>query len=265
MSTLSSSISILMLSCLTLVTEFKRNKDFTSYPEKLAHVESVVRILKKSWPVTLNLPIFLQMTTLLRFFHPSNRIYSKKFCQWFHVTGELHWLVKRQKISSADGILTALAVSRIGLLWVTLIHWCENVFNPSFRQFKSKNYYYCLDNKQLFWYLACCYPQHILFAQDSQFSNIIFLYLKWRIKNVLLLHFVLFGFINSWCKCKQDYPDKWLWRKHHSEDQAEGHFTPLKYDSVHASKLHTLCYVPDFFSAVYLFPMETFQEDAAQW
>ena len=191
-----------MLSCLTLVTEFKRNKDFTTYQGKLAHIESVVRILMKSLPVILDLSSFLQMITLLHFFHPSNRIYSKKFCWWFHVTGELHWLVKRQKISSADGILTALAVSTISLLWVTLRNWYVNVFNPSFRQFKGKNYYYCLNNKQLFWHLTCCYPQHILFAQDSQFSNIIFLYLKWRVKNGLLVHFVLLGFINSWYKCK---------------------------------------------------------------
>uniref|UniRef100_A0A2K6KPU5 Taste receptor type 2 n=1 Tax=Rhinopithecus bieti TaxID=61621 RepID=A0A2K6KPU5_RHIBE len=40
--------------------------------------------------------------------------------------------VKRQKISFADQILTALAVSRIGLLWVLLLHWYSIVLNPAF-------------------------------------------------------------------------------------------------------------------------------------
>jgi taste receptor type 2 len=40
----------------------------------------------------------------------------------------LDW-VKRQKISSTDQILTALAVSRIGLLWVIFIYWYSIVFN----------------------------------------------------------------------------------------------------------------------------------------
>ncbi|KAM9230274.1 taste receptor type 2 member 31-like [Dugong dugon] len=38
--------------------------------------------------------------------------------------------VKRQKISSADKILTALAVFRISLLWIILINWYPEVFNP---------------------------------------------------------------------------------------------------------------------------------------
>lgn len=35
--------------------------------------------------------------------------------------------------------------------------------------------------------------------------------------------------------------------------------------TVHDSKRHTVCYVPDIFSAVNLFPVETSQDDAAQW
>ena len=42
----------------------------------------------------------------------------------------------------------------------------------------------------------------------------------------------------------------------------DGHGTPLKYDCIHTSKLHTLCYVPDVFCAVDLFPLETSQADA---
>lgn len=45
----------------------------------------------------------------------------------------------------------------------------------------------------------------------------------------------------------------------------DGHGTPLKYDCIHTSKLHTLWYVPDVFCAVDLFPLETSQADAALW
>lgn len=36
--------------------------------------------------------------------------------------------VKRREISSADQILTALAISRIGLLWLVSINWYISVF-----------------------------------------------------------------------------------------------------------------------------------------
>ena len=39
------------------------------------------------------------------------------------------WL-RIQKVSFADGILTALAVCRIVLLWVTLMNWYLVVLNP---------------------------------------------------------------------------------------------------------------------------------------
>ena len=46
--------------------------------------------------------------------------------------------VKRQKISSADGILTALAVCRIVLLWVMLMNWYLVVLNPVLYSLKAR-------------------------------------------------------------------------------------------------------------------------------
>ena len=40
------------------------------------------------------------------------------------------WL-RKQKVSSADGILTALAVCRIVLLWTILINWYATRYNPA--------------------------------------------------------------------------------------------------------------------------------------
>ena len=46
--------------------------------------------------------------------------------------------VRKQKISSADGILTALAVCRIVLLWVMLMNWYLVVLNPVLYSLKAR-------------------------------------------------------------------------------------------------------------------------------
>uniref|UniRef100_A0A2K6BZV5 Taste receptor type 2 n=1 Tax=Macaca nemestrina TaxID=9545 RepID=A0A2K6BZV5_MACNE len=47
--------------------------------------------------------------------------------------------VKRQKISFAGQILTALAVSRVGLLWVLSLHWYATEFNLAFHSVEVRS------------------------------------------------------------------------------------------------------------------------------
>nr|XP_020006958.1 taste receptor type 2 member 19-like [Castor canadensis] len=103
----------------------------------------------------------------------------------------LDW-VKRQKISSTDQILTALAVSRIGLLWVIFIYWYSIVFNLAvyYSQIKPNLFIaWSVTNHFSTWLatiLTICY-----FLKIANFSNITFLHLKKRVKRVIVV--VLLG------------------------------------------------------------------------
>ncbi|XP_057560109.1 taste receptor type 2 member 31-like [Hippopotamus amphibius kiboko] len=100
--------------------------------------------------------------------------------------------VKRQKISSVDGILTALAVSRIGLLWVMLLNWYAIVFNPALYNLKGRIFAYVawtVSNHCSTW-LATSLSMFYVF-KIAHFSSRIFLHLKWRVESVV--HMILLG------------------------------------------------------------------------
>ncbi|XP_058413576.1 taste receptor type 2 member 46-like [Diceros bicornis minor] len=96
--------------------------------------------------------------------------------------------VKRRKMSSADQMLTALAVSRIGLLWVILINWYTNVLHPVLYSLEvriSLRIAWIVSNHFSFWLgtsLSIFYLVKI-----ANFSSPIFLYLKRRVKRVFLV------------------------------------------------------------------------------
>ncbi|KAL4839799.1 hypothetical protein H8958_009290 [Nasalis larvatus] len=96
--------------------------------------------------------------------------------------------VKRQKISFADQILTALAVSRIGLLWVLLLHWYSIVLNPAFYsvEVRTTTYNVWAVTSHLSNWLATSLSIFYL-LKIANFSNLIFLHLKRRVKNVILV------------------------------------------------------------------------------
>ncbi|XP_070266785.1 putative taste receptor type 2 member 33 [Myotis yumanensis] len=96
--------------------------------------------------------------------------------------------VKRQKISCADGILTALAVSRICLLCVLVLNWYATVFNLAF---------YSLDVK-LIVHIAWMTSHHFslwlatslsifYLLKIANFSSLLFLHLKWRAERVVIM------------------------------------------------------------------------------
>ncbi|XP_011829519.1 PREDICTED: taste receptor type 2 member 31-like [Mandrillus leucophaeus] len=99
----------------------------------------------------------------------------------------IEW-VKRQKISFADQILTALAVSRVGLLWAFLLNWNSNVLNLAFYSIDVRTTAYNLwavTSHFSNWLATCLSIFYVL--KIANFSNLMFLHLKRRVKSVILV------------------------------------------------------------------------------
>ena len=93
--------------------------------------------------------------------------------------------IKRPKIS-ADGILTALAVCRIVLLWTILINWYATMYNPALYSLRTViRVAWTVSNHFSNW-LATSLSIFYLF-KIANFSSLIFLHLKWRVKSVVLM------------------------------------------------------------------------------
>nr|XP_048288742.1 taste receptor type 2 member 14-like [Myodes glareolus] len=101
--------------------------------------------------------------------------------------------VKRRKIPSVDQILTALAISRFSLLWVIFLDWLVCIkFSPSFM---TRN---ILRTTQISWNISNHFSIWLAtslsifyFLKIAPFSNSLFLYLKWRIKRMVLIALLL--------------------------------------------------------------------------
>ncbi|XP_059538184.1 putative taste receptor type 2 member 33 [Myotis daubentonii] len=96
--------------------------------------------------------------------------------------------VKRQKISCADGILTALAVSRIALLCVLVINWYATVFNLAFYSLEVKlivHIAWMTSHHFSLWLATSLSIFYLL--KIANFSSLFFLHLKWRAKRVVLM------------------------------------------------------------------------------
>ncbi|XP_011890633.1 PREDICTED: taste receptor type 2 member 46-like [Cercocebus atys] len=103
------------------------------------------------------------------------------------LVNSIEW-VKRQKISFADQILTALAVFRVGFLWVLLLHWCATEFNLAFYSVEVRSTAYnvwVVTNHFSSWLSTSL--SIFYFLKIATFSNLIFLHLKRRVKNVILV------------------------------------------------------------------------------
>uniref|UniRef100_G1U789 Taste receptor type 2 n=1 Tax=Oryctolagus cuniculus TaxID=9986 RepID=G1U789_RABIT len=98
----------------------------------------------------------------------------------------INW-AKTQKISTVDGILTALAVSRIGMLWMILLNWYSTVFNPALHSSELRiivSNTWTVTNHFSIWLAASLSVFYLL--KIANFSNLTFLYLKKRIKSVVM-------------------------------------------------------------------------------
>ncbi|XP_074259384.1 taste receptor type 2 member 50 [Saimiri boliviensis] len=99
----------------------------------------------------------------------------------------IDWL-KKKKISSADQILTALAVSRVGLLWALLLNWYLTVLNPAFYSVELRIASYnswVVTNHFSMWLTTSLSIFYLL--KIASFSNLIFLHLKRRLNSVILV------------------------------------------------------------------------------
>ncbi|KAM5336540.1 taste receptor type 2 member 45-like [Glossophaga mutica] len=100
--------------------------------------------------------------------------------------------VKGQKLSCADRILTALAVSRIALLWVILLNLYATVYNPAFYSSGVRTIVYTawvVSNHFSLWFAVSLNILYLL--KIANFSSLFFLHLKWKAKRVVLM--VLLG------------------------------------------------------------------------
>ncbi|CAH7426471.1 taste receptor type 2 member 125 [Phodopus roborovskii] len=109
--------------------------------------------------------------------------------------------VKRRKVSSVDQILTALAISRINMLWSALIITLVSSLHPDLevavKMVRLKNNTWIIGNHFSIWLATIL--SIFYFLKIANFSNHIFLYLKWRLKKVVsvtLLLSLVFLFVN---------------------------------------------------------------------
>ena len=96
--------------------------------------------------------------------------------------------VKRQKISSTDAIVTAMAVSRIVLLCVMLIHWYYILLHPALYSLKVRTIVHVawtISNHYSTWLATSLSIFYLL--KIANFSSLTFLHLKWRVKSVVLM------------------------------------------------------------------------------
>ncbi|XP_004468335.2 LOW QUALITY PROTEIN: taste receptor type 2 member 13 [Dasypus novemcinctus] len=117
-----------------------------------------------------------------------------------------------RKLSSVNQIFTALAIFRIGLLWEMLIYWFATLcFSSSFipgTEIRILSFAWIVTNHFSSWLATILSIFYLL--KIANFSSPVFLYLKWRVKKVILaillgnLFFLLLNliqinvYINDW-------------------------------------------------------------------
>ncbi|XP_054574486.1 putative taste receptor type 2 member 33 [Eptesicus fuscus] len=100
--------------------------------------------------------------------------------------------VKKHKISCADGILTALAVSRISLLWIIVFNWYGTVLHPAIYSSEVKTIVHIIWMVSIDFSLWLATSLSILYLlKIANFSSLLFLHLKWRANRVVLM--ILWG------------------------------------------------------------------------
>ncbi|XP_023373667.1 taste receptor type 2 member 14-like [Otolemur garnettii] len=100
---------------------------------------------------------------------------------------------KRRKIALADQILTALAISRTGLLWLLSLSWYVSNYYPTLfsteKTYRTVAFSWVVANHFSIWFatnLSVFY-----FLRITHFSNSVFLYLKGRVKKVMSVMFLV--------------------------------------------------------------------------
>nr|XP_004611446.1 unnamed protein product [Sorex araneus] len=96
--------------------------------------------------------------------------------------------VKSRKVSCVDQILTVLAISRMGLLWVIEIYWIATMFNAAscnLKVFIIGNIIWIVSNHFSIWLVISLSLLYVL--KIVSFSSVLFFYLKRRVHRVILV------------------------------------------------------------------------------
>ncbi|XP_072476376.1 taste receptor type 2 member 7-like [Notamacropus eugenii] len=97
--------------------------------------------------------------------------------------------VKKKKICLLDLILTSLAISRIGILFLMLLNSFLLLLYPEAFAYnnilKIMNSFWTIANQLSIWFATCLSIFYCL--KIASFSHPLFLWLKWRIKRVILI------------------------------------------------------------------------------
>uniref|UniRef100_A0A4W2HEU2 Taste receptor type 2 n=1 Tax=Bos indicus x Bos taurus TaxID=30522 RepID=A0A4W2HEU2_BOBOX len=113
--------------------------------------------------------------------------------------------VKNGKVSSADFILTCLAVARtiLEVLWVTLLDsFIVGLAPHLYATGKLVKWGWALTNHLTIWFATCL--SIFYFLKIASFSHFFFMWLKWRMNRVLLVLFLAFFFLLSFDLLMQD-------------------------------------------------------------
>ncbi|XP_028636701.1 taste receptor type 2 member 123-like [Grammomys surdaster] len=104
------------------------------------------------------------------------------------VVNIIDW-VKRRRISPVDQILTILALTRLNYVWsmaicILLFIFCPRLLMRS-EMFIAMSIIWVINNHFSIWLATCLGVFY--FLKIANFSNSFFLYLKWRVKKVVLM------------------------------------------------------------------------------
>nr|XP_005003976.1 taste receptor type 2 member 14-like [Cavia porcellus] len=101
--------------------------------------------------------------------------------------------IKRRNISLVDQILTSLVISRIGLLCSVQTHATLFMIYPGLveteKVFRMITFTWVVTNHFSIWFAMCL--TLFYFLKIANFANSMFLYLKWRVKKVVLMNFLM--------------------------------------------------------------------------
>uniref|UniRef100_A0A8C6W5M0 Taste receptor type 2 n=1 Tax=Nannospalax galili TaxID=1026970 RepID=A0A8C6W5M0_NANGA len=116
--------------------------------------------------------------------------------------------IKRRKFSSVNGILTALAISRIVLLWAILISWHSSVFTEDLynNQIRATAIIVWAISNHFNNWLETILSIFYLFKIDN-FCNLLFLHLKRKTEHVLLM-----ALLGSWIPWLSTYEGNVTWK-----------------------------------------------------
>ena len=153
-----------------------------------------------------------------------------------------------------------MAVSRIVLLCVMLIHWYYILLHPALYGFKIRTIVHVawtISNHYSTWLATSLSIFYLL--KIANFSSLTFLHLKLRVRSVVLMMLLGTSFIlvlQVVVISVSGTMQRSEFERNHTEDQTEGYFMAFTCDPTYSRKPQTLYYVLNIFYATNLFSVK---------